>query len=94
MGYTSKDYVIDSIKEYCDDNGIEFEDGYVGKFRTTKCIGVICDNPLNTLAELFAYIIDGDEELSATSVLQIMGKPQSDSFGIRNVLYFPKLKVE
>lgn len=94
MGYTSKDYVIGSIKEYCDDNGIGFKDGYVGKFRTAKCVGIICESPLNTLAEMLAYVADGDEELSVSSVLQIMGKPQSDSFGIRNVLYFPKLKVE
>lgn len=94
MGYTSKDYVIDSIKEYCDDNDVEYEDKYVGKFRTAKYVGIICKNPLNTLAELLAYIVDEDEELSASGVLQIMGKPQSDNFGIRNVLYFPKLKVE
>ena len=58
------------------------------------CVGITCDNPLGTLSELFAYIVDSDDELEGCEVQYTLGEPKEDSMGMHRILYFPKLKME
>ncbi len=90
---TSKDYIIDAMKEFCYDEGYEFLQDYSGRgMYGSCCVGVVCDNILETVCDLLAYVIDGDEDLSLGVILSITGYPKSDNMGRNYILYFPKLK--
>ena len=91
---SSKDYIIDAIKEFCYDEGYDFLQDYSGRcMYGSRCVGLVCDNILETVCNLLVYIIDGDEELNADDVLSAIGYPKSDNMGRKYILYFPKLTV-
>lgn len=81
------------VKEYCEDEGLDYREEYSGRGMFGRsCAAIICDNPLNTLCGLFAYIVDSDEDLDGYDVQYALGEPKEDSMGMSSVLYFPKLK--
>lgn len=83
------------VKEYCEDEGLDYREDYSGRgMFGRRCVAITCDNPLNVLCELFAYIVDSDEDLDGCDVQCALGEPKQDSMGMRSVLYFPKLKTE
>ena len=83
------------IREYCDGEGLDYREDYSGRgMYGRNCIGITCDNPLNTLCKLFAYIVDSDDDLDGYDVQCTLGEPEQDSMGMNNILYFPGLKTE
>ncbi|MEQ2498800.1 hypothetical protein ACP5WL_28010 [Enterocloster bolteae] len=87
--------IIELIQEYCEDEGFTFNGCYNGKGMFERnCIGIICDNPLQALWGLFAYIVDSNENLEGYEIKDLLGEPCEDQLGIRYILYFPKLKAK
>lgn len=87
------DNIKELVKEYCEDAGLDYREDYSGRgmYYDKSCVAITCDNPLNVLCELFAYIVDSDEDLDGCDVQYALGKPEQDSMGMSSVLYFPKL---
>ena len=82
------------IKEYCEDEGLYYREDYSGRgMYGRNCVAITCDNPLNILCELFAYVVDSDEDVDGFDVQHALGEPKQDSMGMISVLYFPKLKT-
>lgn len=93
--YTGKDYVLDMINEFADINDLSLRKGYSGRsMYGEQCIGIVCEEPLLTLIELLAYIVDNDEEMMGKEVVDILGKPEIDTMAFKYILYFPKLTME
>lgn len=93
--YTNKDYVLDMINEFVDINELSLRKGYSGRYMDgSQCIGIVCEEPLLTLAELLAYIFDNDEELMGIDILDILGEPKMDTMALDYILYFPELTME
>lgn len=89
------DNIKELVKEYCEDAELNYRDDYSGRgMYGRRCVAIICDSPLNVLCELFAYIVDSDEDLYGCDVQCALGEPEQDSIGMRSVLYFPKLRTE
>lgn len=83
------------IEEFCEDHEFDYREDYSGRgMFESRCIGIVCDDPLSTLAELFAYIVDSDDGISGGEVKDALGEPEEDSMGTRSILYFPKLRTE
>lgn len=83
------------IREFCEDQELDYREDYSGICMFgSRCIGIICDNPLSTLSALFAYIVDNDDSISGGEVEDALGKPEEDDMGMRSILYFPKLRME
>lgn len=83
------------IREYCDSEGLDCREDYSGRgMYGRSCIAITCDNPLNTLCELFAYIVDSDDDLDGYDVQCALGESKQDSMGMSSILYFPRLKTE
>lgn len=83
------------IEEFCEEQELDYREDYSGRgMFGDGCVGIVCDNPLSTLSELFAYIIDSDDSISGCEVQDALGKPEEDNMGMRNILYFPKLRME
>lgn len=83
------------IKNFCNEEDYDYRDDYSGRgMYGTKCIGIICYDPLSTLAELFAYIIDSDDEICGADILDALGEPETDNMGMKMILYFPGLETE
>lgn len=90
---TNKDY-INAMRDFCYDGEYKFLEKYSGRYmHGSCCVGLVCDNILETVCNLLVYIIDGDEELNADDVLSAIGYPKSDNMGRNYILYFPKLMV-
>ena len=82
------------IREFCEDQELDYREDYSGRgMFGSRCVGIVCDNPLSTLLELFAFIVDSDDGISGDEVQYTLGKPEEDSMGMRNILYFPKLRM-
>lgn len=82
------------VKEYCEDKGLDFREDYSGRgMYGRSCMAITCDNPLNTLCELFAYIVDSDDDLDGYDVRRVLGEPKQDSMGMSSILYFPKMRT-
>lgn len=82
------------IREFCEDQELDYREDYSGRgMFGSRCVGIVCDNPLSTLLELFAFIVDSDDGISGDEVQYALGKPEEDSMGMRNILYFPKLRM-
>ena len=93
--YTNKDYVLDMINEFVDINELSLRKSYSGRYMYgSRCIGIYCEKPLLTLAELLAYIVDNDEEMTGKDVLDILGEPKMDTMALDYILYFPELTME
>ena len=87
--------ISDSIKEYCCDQGLDYREDYSGRgMYGETCVGITCDNPLQELKELFAYIIDEGDDWSGYEVSNMLGEPKMDGMGMEKILYFPKLRTE
>lgn len=83
------------IRDYCYGEGLDCIEDYSGRgMYGRRCMAITCDNPLNTLCGLFAYIVDSDEKLDGYSIQCALGEPKQDSMGMNSILYFPKLRTE
>lgn len=83
------------IEEFCEDHELDYREDYSGRgMFGSRCVGIVCSNPLSTLAELFAFIVDSDNDISGSEIQDALGVPEEDSMGMRSILYFPKLKME
>lgn len=83
------------IKDYCDDEGLNYREDYSGRgMYGRSCVAVDCDNPLETLSGIFAYLVDSDDNIEGCDVQFSLGEPRQDSMGMGNILYFPKLRTE
>lgn len=81
------------LKEYCENEGLNYRENYSGRGMYGKsCVAIDCDNPLETLAGIFAYLVDSDDDIRGYDVLMALGAPKTDNMGAGSVLYFPKLK--
>lgn len=82
------------IKEYCDDEGLNYREDYSGRgMYGRSCVAVDCDNPLETLSGIFAYLVDSDDDIEGCEVQSALGEPREDSMGMGRILYFPKLRT-
>lgn len=82
------------IKDYCDDEGLNYREDYLGRgMYGRSCVAVACDNPLGTLAGIFAYLVGSDDDIDGYDVQSALGEPREDSMGMGRVLYFPKLRT-
>lgn len=89
------DNIKELVQEYCEDAGLDYRKDYSGRGMYGKsCVAIICDNPLKVLCELFAYIVDSDEDLDGCDVQYTLGEPKQDSMGMSRVLYFSKLRTD
>ena len=53
------------IREFCEDQELDYREDYSGRgMFESRCVGIVCDNPLSTLLELFAFIVDSDDGIS------------------------------
>lgn len=83
------------IEEFCNEQDLNFRDDYSGRgMYGRKCVGITCYSPLATLADLFAYIVDSDDEICGGEVLETLGKPKMDSMGMEKILYFPNVETD
>ena len=83
------------IEEFCEEQELDYREDYSGRgMFGSRCVGIVCDNPLSTLSAFFAYIIDSDDNIGGCEVQDALGNPEEDSMGMRNILYFPKLRME
>lgn len=83
------------IEEFCEEQELGYREDYSGRgMFGSRCVGIVCGDPLSTLAELFAFIVDSDDGISGGEIQDALGKPEEDSMGMRNILYFPKLRME
>lgn len=93
--YTGKDYVLYMIDALVRINELSLRKCYFGRYMyDSHCIGIVCEDPLLTLAELLAYIVDNDEEMRGKDVLDILGKPKMDPLAFEYILYFPELTIK
>lgn len=82
------------IKEYCENEGLNYRENYAGRgMYGSSCVAVDCDNPLETLVGIFAYLVDSDDVIGGYDVRSALGEIREDSMGMGRVLYFPKLKA-
>lgn len=80
------------IKDYCATENLNYRENYSGRgMYGRSCVAIDCDNPLETLAGIFVYLVDSDD-LGGHDVMMALGEPKLDSMGMGSVLYFPKLK--
>lgn len=78
------------IAKFCESEGLDFCDDYSGRYMYgKKCIGIICDNPLNVLVRLCDFIVDTGLDASFEDLL---GDAQLDNMGHSMILYFPRLR--
>lgn len=83
------------IEEFCEEQELDYREDYSGRgMFGSRCVGIVCDNPLSILLELFAFIVDSDDGISGGEVQYALGEPEEDSMGTRNILYFPELEME
>lgn len=86
--------IKDLIKQYCDYADYGYRDDYSGRgMHGRKCIGIVCDMPLNVMCDLFSYIVDSDSSIEGYDVQCVLGTPQQDSMRMSNILYFPELST-
>lgn len=83
------------IKEYCDDNGLNYREDYSGRgMYSRSCVAIGCDNPLYTLSGLFSFLVDWNGEGGiGGDIYYALGEPREDSIGMSRILYFPKLRT-
>lgn len=83
------------IKEYCEDEGLDYREDYSGReMYGRNCVAITCDNPLYTLSGLFAFLVDCEGEGGIGGVIYYaLGEPKEDSMGMSSILYFPKLRT-
>lgn len=82
------------IKEYCDGEGLKYRENYSGRgMYGRSCVAIDCDNPLETLSGIFAYLVDSDSDIDGCEVQSALGEPREDSKGMVRILYFPRLSV-
>lgn len=80
------------IKDYCATENLNYRENYSGRgMYGRSCVAVDCDNPLETLAGIFSYLVDSDDDIRGYDVLMALGAPKTDNMGAGSVLYFPKL---
>ena len=58
-----------------------------------KCIGIICNDPLNILMELIVYITD-NYDYTGEQIKENLGKPEWDDMGLEKILYFPFMELD
>lgn len=84
------------IKEYCDDEGLNYMEDYSGRgMFSKKCVAITCDNPLYVLSGIFAFLVDWMGEGGVGGdIYCALGKLREDSLGMSRILYFSKLCTE
>ena len=81
---------VDIIRNYCEDNDLEFRDDYSGRGMYGKrCIGFVAFDTLDDLIEICDRIRDEGIE----SASEVLGRPCIDSMGLQTIIYFPSLGV-
>jgi hypothetical protein len=62
------------------------------------CLGITCDNPMNTLMEVMEMLYDltlsNDEEDGdplMIDYIRLLGNPKMDNIGFNAILYWPKV---
>lgn len=82
------------IRDFCYDEGLNYREDYSGRGMFSRsCVAVDCDNPLETLTGIFAYLVDSDDDIEGCEVQYALGEPKQDSMGMGCILYFPKLRT-
>lgn len=78
--------------DFCNSNELRYEEDYSGKSMFGRtCFGIVCDDPLNTLAQLCDYLRDTD---FITSAYDALGVSRIDSMGLSRILYFPNISFD
>lgn len=79
--------IAEVIKNFCEDYDYTFYSDYSGRcMYGRRCVGIVCDNAMDTLVQLCDAIRDSSEYESAYDEL---GSPRVDSLGLETILYFP-----
>jgi hypothetical protein len=81
--------ISELIESFCEEFGYEFYGDYSGRGMYGKrCVGIVCDSPMDVVIELCDYLRDNGVE-SATSAL---GGTSWDSMGLQSIVYFPNVQ--
>lgn len=77
--------------DFCESNELEYRTDYSGRgMFGRQCFGIVCDDPLCTLAELCDHLRDTE---GITSAYAELGVPRIDSMGLSKILYFPCIQT-
>jgi len=88
------DNIKELIKEFCDNQDLDYRDDYSGRgMYGRNCVAIVCNSPLATLSNLFAYIVDSKDDIEGCEVEEVLGEPMQDNMGMSNILYFPHIKT-
>ena len=86
-----KEKVLDIIKEFCEDNDLEYVDDYSGRCMYGRtCIGIVGDDMLTELVNLCDRL--HDEEIN--SAYDSLGCVYMDNMGRQSIIYFPNLSKD
>lgn len=89
-----KNIIIDTIEEFCEENGYRFRSDYSGRcMYGRKCIGFIVES-INEGFYAIAEITErlADEEIQ--NISQKLGSICYDNMGMNYIIYFPKLNAD
>ena len=90
-----RDKLAKLIEDFCDTGDYEFRGDYSGRYMYGRsCVGIVCDNPITATVELFAYILNEDEDTDIDELASILGDARSDNMGLSMIVYFPQIKME
>lgn len=79
---------VDIIRNYCEENDLEFRDDYSGRGMYGKrCVGFVGYDYLDDLIEICDRI--RDEGIASAS--EVLGIPRVDNMGMQTIVYFPNL---
>lgn len=85
--------MVKEIHDFCNSLNLRVTD-YSGRCMFgEKCIGIICNNPLNTLLQLVTYIID-NYDYTGEDIKENLGEPKWDDMGLEKILYFPFMELD
>lgn len=75
------------IEEFCEEYGYSYRNDYSGRCMYGRCcVGIVCQDVLETLVQLCQYIVDTSDDVDLQEVL---GSPRQDSMGLDSIIYFP-----
>ena len=79
------------IKGFCEKNNLEYKNDYSDKYKKDKvCVGIICDNPNDTITNLQYYFAEKGVCILDTFKLSSMFK--WEIFDTKYILYFPDIQ--
>lgn len=82
-------------EDFCEDNELDFRKDYSGRnMFGSKCIGIVCEDPLETLLEFIVYIMENYIELESNYLLDVLGEPKYDNMAFEYILYFPNFNID